>query len=305
MEHVCQLYLGLNNGVRDGRVRGMKMRLAVVLFLLTGLSRGEPSVSGTNTLCFGMVTDAHYADTDARGGRTYRDGLKLMRECVATMNHEKVDFVVELGDFKDQDNPPIEAKTLIYLKTIEAEFAKFVGPRYHVLGNHDMDSLSKKAFLASVESTGIPMEKSYYAFVHKGVQCIVLDANFKRDGTPYDKGNFDWKDANIPKEEMAWLRKTLSEHNGKAIVFVHQRLDNDGAAICVRNAAEVRNVLVESKKVVAVFSGHDHPGAISVMDGIAYYTLRWLTSGYAIVEMSNEGTLTVKGFRKVASTALK
>jgi alkaline phosphatase len=283
----------------------MKMRMAVVLLLLlTGLSSGEPSVSGTNTLRFGMVTDAHYADTESRGGRVYRDGLKLMRECVETMNQEKVDFVIELGDFKDQDNPPVEAKTLTYLNMIESEFVKFTGPRYHVLGNHDMDSLSKKAFLEAVENTGIPKEKSYYAFVHKGVQFIVLDASFKRDGTPYDKGNFDWKDANIPKEEMEWLRKTLSEHNGKAIVFVHQRLDNDGAAICVRNAAEVRKLLAESKKVVAVFSGHDHPGAKTVMEGIHYYTLRWLTSGYAIVEMSNAGNLTVKGFRHVASTAL-
>ena len=252
-----------------------------------------------------MVTDAHYADTEARGGRTYRDGLKLMRECVATMNQEKVDFVIELGDFKDQDNPPVEGKTLDYLKTIEAEFAKFSGPRYHVLGNHDTDSLSKKVFLETVESTGIPKEKSYYAFLHKGVQCIVLDANFKRDGTPYDKGNFDWKDANIPKEELEWLKKTLSEHTGKSIIFVHQRLDNDGAAICIRNAAEVRKILAESKRVLAVFSGHDHPGAKSVIEGIPYYTLRWLTSGYAIVEMSSEGNLTVKGFRRVASTELR
>ena len=283
----------------------MNLRMVVVLFLLAGLCRGQPSVSGTNTLRFGIVTDAHYADVDARGGRTYRDGLQLMRECVATMNQEKVDFLVELGDFKDQDNPPIEAKTLTYLKTIEAEFAKFVGPRYHVLGNHDMDSLSKTAFLASVENTGIPKEKSYYAFLHKGIQFIVLDAAFKRDGTPYDKGNFDWKDSNIPKEEMEWLKKTLSEHNGKVMVFVHQRLDSDGAAICVRNAAEVRKVLEASKKVVGVFSGHDHPGAKSVIQGIHYYTLPWLTSGYAIVEVNSESRLTVKGFRKVASAELK
>jgi hypothetical protein len=89
------------------------------------------------------------------------------------------------------------------------------------------------------------------------------------------------------------------------MVFVHQRLDNDGAAICVRNAAEVRKILEESKKVVAVFSGHDHPGAKSVIEGIHYYTLRWLTSGYAIVELSNEGLLTVRGFRKVSSVDLK
>lgn len=282
----------------------MKLRM-VGLLLVPFLCWGEEAVLKKTALRFGIVTDAHYADTDTRGGRAYRDGLKLMRECVETMNQEKVDFLIELGDFKDQDNPPIEAKTLTCLKTIESEFTKFTGPRYHVLGNHDMDSLSKKTFLESVESTGIPSDKSYYAFVHKGLQCIVLDATFKRDGTPYDKGNFDWKDANIPKEELDWLRMTLSECAGKSIVFVHQRLDNDGAAICVRNAAEVRKILEESKKVVAVFSGHDHPGAKSVIEGIHYYTLRWLTSGYAIVELRNEGLLTVRGFRKVSSTDLK
>jgi predicted phosphodiesterase len=282
----------------------MKMRVGALL-LLSFLCWGEEAEVKTSALRFGIVADAHYADVDARGGRTYRDGLKLMRECVETMNQEKVDFLIELGDFKDQDNPPVEPKTLTYLGTIESEFAKFVGPRYHVLGNHDMDSLSKTAFLASVENTGIPKEKNYYAFLLKGFQFIVLDANFKRDGTPYDKGNFDWKDANIPKEELEWLRKTLSEHIGKSMVFVHQRLDNDGAAICVRNAADVRKVLAESKRVVAVFSGHDHPGAKSVMDGIQYYTLRWLTSGYAIVEVNNESRLTVKGYRRVASAELK
>jgi alkaline phosphatase len=104
---------------------------------------------------------------------------------------------------------------------------------------------------------------------------------------------------------MEWLKKMLMDHNGKSIVIVHQRLDNDGAAICVRNAADVRKVLAESKRVVAVFSGHDHPGAKSVMDGIQYYTLRWLTSGYAIVEVNNESRLTVKGYRRVASAELK
>ena len=283
----------------------MKTRVVAVLFLVPVLCWGEQPVSGTNTLCFGVVTDAHYADIDARGGRAYRDGLKLMRECVETMNQEKVEFLVELGDFKDQDNLPVEARTLTFLQTIEAEFAKFAGPRYHALGNHDMDSLPKATFLEAVENTGIPKDKSYYSFVHKGLQGVVLDANFKRDGTPYNKGNFDWGDSNIPKEELEWLTKTLSTYPSKSIVFLHQRLDNDGAPICVRNAAEVRKILAESKKVLAVFSGHDHPGAKSVSDGICYYTLSWLTAGYAIVEMRVDGLLTVKGFCKVLSTELK
>ena len=70
------------------------------------------------------------------------------------MNEQKVAFLVELGDFKDQDKTPEEARTLGYLKKIEAVLAGFKGPRYHVIGNHDTDSLSKAAFLSVVENTG-------------------------------------------------------------------------------------------------------------------------------------------------------
>ena len=32
--------------------------------------------------------------------------MKKLSECVDLMNEQKVDFLIELGDFKDQGNPP-------------------------------------------------------------------------------------------------------------------------------------------------------------------------------------------------------
>ncbi|OGV54392.1 MAG: hypothetical protein A2X45_05600 [Lentisphaerae bacterium GWF2_50_93] len=260
---------------------------------------------------FGIVTDPHYADADANGTRFYRESTSKMAECVEKMNQEKVSFLVELGDFKDQGKPASEEKTLAFLKTIEAEFAKFAGPRYHVLGNHDQDSISKKLFLDNVENTGIPKDKSYYSFIKEGIQFIVLDANFKKDGTPYDHGNFDWKDANVPQEELDWLKKTLSDHDGKSIVFIHQRLDSDGDE-CVRNSPEIRKALSDSGKVTAVFNGHAHNGGLKKIDGISYYTLKAMieksgpeNNSYAIVEVNKDATLKVIGFRKAASADLK
>ena len=84
---------------------------------------------------FGIVADCHYADTDTIGTRCYRDSLDKLSECVELMNAQKVDFLVELGDFKDQDTPPVEEKTLSYLDVVEKVFCRFNGPRYHVLGN--------------------------------------------------------------------------------------------------------------------------------------------------------------------------
>ena len=268
--------------------------------------------AGTNVVIrFGIVADLHYADTDNRGSRFYRESAVKMAECVKEMNREKVAFLVELGDFKDQGKPASEKVTLEYLKTIEAEFAKFKGPRYHVLGNHDQDSISKKAFLENAVNTGIPRDQSYYSFITNGVQFIVLDANFRKDGVPYDCGNFDWKDASIPDAELKWLENTVSDHNGKSIVFIHQRLDAETVE-CVKNSPAVRKILSDSGKVMAVFSGHDHKGGYAKIDGIHYYILKAVIEGsglennaYAIVEISKNLACNVIGFRKAQSVVLR
>ena len=96
-----------------------------------------------------------------------------------------------MGDFKDQNNPPEEHTSLIYLRKIEKIFQQFDKPTYHVLGNHDMDSISKKQFLTNVTNHKISTDRSYYAFDLKGLRFIVLDANFSTDGKEYDHGDFD------------------------------------------------------------------------------------------------------------------
>ena len=70
---------------------------------------------------FGLITDIHYADADPRGRRRYRTALDTVRRAVAFMNREKPDFLIELGDFKDQDTPPDPARTAGYLRAVVAE----------------------------------------------------------------------------------------------------------------------------------------------------------------------------------------
>jgi predicted phosphodiesterase len=88
---------------------------------------------------FGIVSDCHYADAETVGSRYYRQSLDKLSECVEVMNGERVDFLIELGDFKDEDTPAVEEKTISYLRAAEQVFEKFKGPRHHVLGNHDAD----------------------------------------------------------------------------------------------------------------------------------------------------------------------
>ncbi|MHC4113606.1 MAG: metallophosphoesterase, partial [Planctomycetota bacterium] len=125
------------------------------------------------TARFGIVTDSHYADADTNGSRYYRHSLDKLTECVELMNDQKVDFLLELGDFKDQNNPAVEHKTITYLRAVEKVFQKFNDATYHVLGNHDMDSISKEQFLTNVENTSIAPSKSYYSFDFNGVHFVV------------------------------------------------------------------------------------------------------------------------------------
>lgn len=259
---------------------------------------------------FGIVTDCHYADADPNGTRFYRQSRDKLGECVTRMNAEKVDFLVELGDFKDQGRPPLEADTLAYLGEIEAIFQRFDGPTYHVLGNHDMDSISKSQFLNRVTNTGVDPAHSYYSFDAHGLHCIVLDANYRSDGADYDHGNFDWTDANIPADELDWLRKDLASVSGPAVVFVHQLLDGTDS-VSVKNAEQVREILEASGRVQVVFQGHHHEGRYSQINGIHYYTLKALVEGqgldsnsYAIVDVAGDLTTHIAGYHRAVSTTL-
>jgi hypothetical protein len=259
---------------------------------------------------FGIVTDVHFAEIPRSGTRMYSQSLDKLKECVDTMNKYKVDFVVELGDFKDMSQPPDEQNTLGFLKQVEEVFSGFNGPRYHVLGNHDEDCISKEQFLSIAENSGISGKKSYYSFNSGGFHFVVLDANYDSAGQDFDHGHFNWGDPNIPGKEIKWLEADLKESKDSVIVFIHQLLDG-AVPYQVKNASQIREILENSGKVGCVFQGHFHEGNYSEINGIHYYTLRSLVSGkkpkgnsYAIVTASAD-SIKIRGFRKAKSLTLR
>lgn len=279
--------------------------LALAGLALPRAADGRPQAS----LRFGMVTDTHYADAAERGTRFYRESTAKLRECVELTNKQQVAFLIELGDFKDQDEPGVEADTLRYLDEIETELQRFDGPTYHVLGNHDMDSISKAQFLAGIDNTGIDPEATYYSFDRGALHFVVLDANFRGDGEPYDHGNFDYRDTHIPPAQLDWLAGDLGAATAPTILFVHQRLDGEGP-VFINNADEVRSLLRRRGNVIAAFHGHDHAGDHNQIDGIHYYTLRAVVEGsgtdnnsYAIVDVTRE-SIVITGYRRAVSHRL-
>ncbi len=253
---------------------------------------------------FGWVTDIHYAEAEAKWNRYYNEGLDKLKEVVDLFNEENVDFAIETGDFKDQHEPPVEKDTLSFLKAIEAEFSKFHGSRYHVLGNHDMDSLSKDQFMNEIDNTGIEDKSTYYFFDRNGIRFVVLDACFTEEDKPYNHNDYSWKDTNIPQVELNWLENVLKSSDYPVCVFAHQLLDNSGD-MYVNNSEEVRRILEKSKKVFCVLQGHMHEGDMNVINDILYFTQKALVEGsgaennsYSIVTVNSKGEVLIEGYRK-------
>lgn len=247
----------------------------------------------------GMVTDLHYADKPPAGTRHYRESLAKLKEAAEQFQKDKPDFIVELGDLIDAaDSVEAEKK---YLATINKEFAALPGDKHYVLGNHCVTTLTKEEFLG-----GVGQKKPHYSFDRGGFHFVVLDACFRSDGQPYGRDNFKWSDANIPDEQVEWLRADLKTTTGKAIVFAHQRLDvkNDYG---VKNAEQVRKVLEDSGKVLAVFQGHSHKNDLKDINGIHYCTLVAMVegsgaenNGFSLMDVFDGGTIRLTGFRKQA-----
>ncbi len=246
----------------------------------------------------GIITDVHYSERDTIWSRYFRDSLLKVRSAVQFFNHVNPDFCVFLGDNIDKG---LATETEIeYLKLIESEYAKFNGTRHYVIGNHDLASFSKEYFLKICGS-----REKYYSFDHGQFHFVILDACYNQDESDYNSGNFDWREAYIPRFEQEWLIKDLQNSNKKAVIFVHQRLDDDDGLHGIRNSDVVRQILRDSGKVIAVFQGHDHFGAINYIDGINYFTFQAVVEGqglennsYSLITIWNNGTIKIDGFGK-------
>jgi len=157
------------------------------------------------------------------------------------------------------------------------------------------------------------VRKSYYSFDHGRYHFVVLDGDFKKDGSPYTPGNFAWTDTWIPEVQRRWLADDLNKaRDRKTIVFIHQNLDCEDDPHGVKNAPQVRVVLERAGNVVAVLQGHKHTGGYRNIGGIHYCTLRAMVEGptprnnaYAIVTLDASDRIALQGFGRQKDVLLQ
>ena len=204
---------------------------------------------------FAIASDFHAPDIP--------DGEHRVATFIKAANDEKVDFIIELGDFCRLDSASQVYRDL---------WNSFPGDKYHVIGNHDMDRYTFEEY-----TQGMNMPARYYSFDQGDFHFIVLDGNNLFDGkkyTHYARANYyvdAKKRAHIDPEQMDWLKKDLAATNKRCILFSHQSIEealNNGAE--VRKILEAENQRAGFKKVVMAFGGHNHSNYSKEINGITY-----------------------------------
>ncbi|WP_105616701.1 metallophosphoesterase family protein [Vallitalea okinawensis] len=207
---------------------------------------------------FGVMTDLH--------GDFMPDAEKRLMEFLKAMEREKVDFIIQLGDFSLLKE---KGAHLIRL------FNSYSGDGYHVIGNHDTDDCSKEE---AIELLGL--KRSYYSFEYDDYRFIVLDTNI-----PNDVG----VEFRLTSVQIEWLKKQLLSDDKKVILFSHGSLLNSRMGI--KNKEEVHQMMDEVneqvgyRKVIASVNGHHHFSSVHEREGVYYIDIpsisnQWLMKPY-------------------------
>jgi len=259
--------------------------IVVLLGLLPGRSFGQ-------TVKFGVIADIHqgYLKDVNHRLQVFLDRVK---------QEEEIDFIVQLGDFTLNPTP---AKSGAFLDI----WNSFEGPKYHVLGNHDMDVANKTQVRAF---WGMP--ENYYSFDLKGFRFIVLDGNHLKDGPNdyrhYERSNYYSHEGrgHFGAEQLQWFKGQLASTDLHVVSFSHQRLSGRADGPDMRKAIDQANAQAGFGKFVLSLNGHGHrdlserfhqvpyveiPTAAHKWDGkpVPYTTVR-----FAIVTLDAKGTIEI------------
>lgn len=282
-DHELSCLYGLKSQ-KSGNMKRRKFISSCMLSIIaaTAASKGvNPFVDEIQRkrLKFGVIADLHHDIA--------YDAAERLKTFLKEAEKNKVDFIIELGDFCFPKEENIPFRKL---------WDDFPGEKYHVLGNHDMEICSKEVYMDFVGG----MPDRYYSFDKGGFHFVVLDPNnLYTDGkyVPYNCGNFyvDRKEReHMDPEQLEWLKEDLASTNKRCIVFSHESFD-----LVVQNGEVVREIFeAENKrcgynKIPIAISGHSHSNYTKEINGITYIQInsasyKWAGGKYACPQRFSE-----------------
>ncbi len=287
-------------------MRRSKLPLAVTLVMVVLVAAFSAGATQTASLVrFGLFTDLHAHDVDSPlEAKWMTHTAERLAAFTGAMNASSVDFVIELGDFINGwvvfgADPGDPARIPSILAWADGLYAAFSGPRYYVVGNHDLFNLDK----AQIREI-LGLERTYSSFDVEGFHFVILDVQYAEDGS--DLANtYSGVAGFVPETELAWLREDLRANAERpTVVFVHQMLDSyveEWGRPIVANQPDVQRVFSDAGNVVAVLQGHDHGYRADRVGDIAYVTFRALVdhntpASWAVVTLDAAAkTLSIDG----------
>lgn len=229
-----------------------------------------PPTRSDRPLRFGLISDLHHLQFGNR------EEARLAAFMDMALAHNP-DFILQNGDFCRPTGSD----------GIMAQWNRFPGPRYHVLGNHDMDVCDKATIMRLWG-----MERPYYSFDTGGYHFVVMDRNFLKasDGTLTDYAHSNWGPLPSPQRsftdpaQLDWLRRDLAAATSPTIVFMHQPVWLSDFVNEIGNASDILAIFDEANlsthRVAAVFMGHDHDDRYGERNGVHYFLLNSATYAY-------------------------
>lgn len=262
------------------------------------LARSCDAIETLLPVRFGLVADPHVADLPDAMGRRYRLAAPRMEQAAKALRAAGARFLVEMGDLKDAGAD--EAATLANLAAAAGALRAFGGPVEPVLGNHDVDRISKAQFLDGfARGLGLAEPPAPHAAWRVGAVTFVrLDGDFFPDGRELSEGDRNHRVCTVPPAQIVWLRETLAAAPGPCVVFCHSLLTGDWDSV-VANGTEVRAALEAAGNVSAVFQAHTHADAFKEINGVRYCTVPSIAHDdgpYELVDVFPDGRVRVSGF---------
>jgi Icc protein len=254
----------------------------------------------SDSIRIAIVTDVHHGPHSHTKQEGW-DALPVLDEFVAFATREGADLMLDLGD---RISDTTRDADLVAEGEVIARLSRFIGPRLHLLGNHDV------AMLTAGDNEGMIGQPVGSRSFDLGAVRIIA---FQPDVHMIKPTGF----RPVAEQDLAWLVDALRSDERPAVIASHlpfsghaqvgnYYFENNQRFSTYPNHAEVRAAVEGTGRAAMWLSGHVHWTTLTTIQGIHHISLHSLSetftttpeaaAAYALLEISGAVfNLTVHG----------